>query len=170
MTIRIANHDDVETLTAMVNRAFVVEEFFTIGDRTSVDRVRRLLEQTGMFLIAERNGVAVGCVFVKNQDGIGYFGMLSVEPAVAGRGVGRALVNAAERHLADLGCSAVEIEVVNLRTELLPFYERLGYVQTGERPFNTPGRAKLPCHFLVMSKSLESSPSVPPFALPDSHT
>jgi hypothetical protein len=46
----------------------------------------------------------------------------------------------------------MEIEVVNLRTELPPFYHRFGYAETETRPLPDP--AKLPSHFIVMRKEL----------------
>jgi hypothetical protein len=51
----------------------------------------------------------------------------------------------------------VDIRVVNLRTELPPFYRRLGYVEQRTEPFTDP-RAHRPCHFICMSKTLEPGP------------
>jgi hypothetical protein len=48
---------------------------------------------------------------------------------------------------------------VDLRTELPPFYRRLGYEQTGTAPFSDPEKATRPCHFILMSKALDSRPS-----------
>jgi hypothetical protein len=53
----------------------------------------------------------------------------------------------------------VDISVVDLRTELPPFYRRLGYVETGTAPFPDPAKAKRPCHFILMSKPLTEYPS-----------
>jgi len=52
----------------------------------------------------------------------------------------------------------VDITVVDLRTELPPFYHRLGYVETGTAPFPSTGRATRPCHFILMSKRLIPAP------------
>jgi ribosomal protein S18 acetylase RimI-like enzyme len=93
-------------------------------------------------------------VFVKAKGTTGYFGMLSVEPGQQGKGLGRCLIDAAESHLRDRGCAAIEIEVVNLREELPPLYEKFGYVVRAERPFSNPERASRPCHFIVMTKPL----------------
>jgi predicted N-acetyltransferase YhbS len=154
MNIRIATADDAPILAAIINRAFVVEAFFKIGDRTSPEDVGGLMQAGGRFLIAEEDGTPVGCVFVKTRGATGYFGMLSVDPGQQGKGLGRVLIVASEAHLRGLGCRQVEIEVVNLREELPPFYERFGYVKTEERPFHTPERASQPCHFIVMTKAL----------------
>jgi predicted N-acetyltransferase YhbS len=107
------------------------------------------------FLIAENSGQAVACVLVKTKGATGYFGMLSVDPEQQGTGLGRVLIDASEAHLRQLGCRQIEIEVVNLREDLPPLYEKFGYRKTEERPFNTPERASQPCHFVVMTKMLE---------------
>ena len=61
------------------------------------------------------------------------------------------MIAAAEAYCRDAGCVALDINVVNLRTELPPFYKRLGYVETGSAPFTDP-RATRPCHMIVMTK------------------
>jgi N-acetylglutamate synthase-like GNAT family acetyltransferase len=155
MQIRIATENDVQAIAALINQAFIVEAFFKIGDRTSVENLGELMRKGGQFLVAEDAGGLVGCVFVKTKGATGYFGMLSVDPRVQGRGLGRTLIDASEAHLRARGCTRAEIEVVNLREELPPFYEKFGYVQTEERPFPDPARASQPCHFIVMTKALE---------------
>jgi GNAT superfamily N-acetyltransferase len=76
-----------------------------------------------------------------------------VDPARQGGGLGRLLVEAAEAHCRGAGCRKIDLRVVNLRTELPPFYRRLGYVATGTEPY-VDDDATQPCHFVVMSKSL----------------
>jgi hypothetical protein len=62
------------------------------------------------------------------------------------------MIAAAEDHCRNAGCREMELEVVNLRTELPPFYRKFGYLETGTRPFPDVEKSKLPCHFIVMSK------------------
>ncbi len=52
------------------------------------------------------------------------------------------------------GCRFVDLRVVNLRQELPRFYQKLGYAQSGTEPFPEDTATLLPCHFLIMSKSL----------------
>ena len=80
--------------------------------------------------------------------------MLSVDPARQGQGLGRALVAAAEARCQAAGCHEMEIEVVNLRTELPPFYRRLGYTQKVPVRSLSDERVTQPCHFIVMAKPL----------------
>jgi ribosomal protein S18 acetylase RimI-like enzyme len=156
--LRRAGEADAEPLAALVNASFSVERFFKRGDRTSAAGVAAMMRD-GYFLVAGRQTELAGAIFVRPTQPHGYFGMLSVAPAMQGRGLGRRLVDAAERDLALAGCTHAEIHVVNLREELPPFYRRLGYDVVGERPFPDPAEATQPCHMIVMRKRLSQAPA-----------
>jgi len=151
--IRPAQPEDAPAIAALVNRAFQVEAFFTTKDRTSVAEIAAMFER-GSFLLAEQDAALVGCVFVEPKGERGYFGLLSVDPLRQGSGIGGRLVDAAEEQCRRAGCRAIDIRVVNLRKELPPYYRGRGYQETGREPFPTGEPTKLPCEFVVMSKSL----------------
>jgi len=152
MTTRIAAPEDAEALAALISLAYRVEDFFKVGDRTDPDDVRRRMQDAAFLVLEEEDGSLAGAVYVKVRGTLGYFGMLSVDPSRQGQGLGTRLITAAEEHCRAAGCTDMEIEVVNLRTELPPYYRRFGYAESGSRPFSDP--AKLPCHLMVMSKRL----------------
>lgn len=154
MKTRIARPNDAKRVAALISLAYRVEDFFKIGDRTDEDDVRARMGKGEFLLLEDGDGALVGAVYVVIHDETGYFGMLSIDPARQGQGLGRQLIVAAEAHCRSAGCRQMELEVVNLRTELPPFYRRFGYVETVTRPFPDHDRAKLPCHFIVMTKSL----------------
>jgi predicted N-acetyltransferase YhbS len=157
--LRTAGPADAGAVTALINAAYQVERFFVDGDRTSEDEVRRHMAK-GTFLVAEQDdGAPIGCVYTEQRGDRGYFGLLAVDPAQHGKGVGRTLIAAAEARFLRAGCRAVDISVVDLRTELPPFYRRLGYVETGTAPFPDPDKATRPCHFILMSKPLTAEAS-----------
>lgn len=156
VVIREASAADVGAIVAVVNRAFVIEEFFVEGTRTSDPDVAERMTR-GSYLVVEGDAGIVGAVFVEAHDEVGHFGMLAVDPDAQGTGLGRLLVHAAEEWCRACGCAVVEIQVVDVRTELPPFYERLGYAYTGgAQPFPDPDRAKLACCCRVMRKRLDS--------------
>jgi GNAT superfamily N-acetyltransferase len=141
-------------VAALTSLAYRVEDFFVIGDRTDEAQVLALMEKSTFLLLEEEGGALAGSVYVDIRGDKGYFGMLSIDPARQGLGLGARLIDAAERFCCDAGCRTMEIEVVNLRTELPDFYRRRGYAETGTRPFSPNERTKLPCHFIVMTKPL----------------
>lgn len=151
--LRPAGPADAGAVTALINAAYQVERFFIDGDRTSEDEVRQYMAK-GTFLVAEQDAVPVGCVYTERRGDHGYFGLLAVDPAHHGQGLGRSLIEGAEELFRRAGCRTVDIQVVDLRVELPPFYRRLGYVETGTAPFTDPEKATRPCHFILMSKEL----------------
>jgi len=60
-----------------------------------------------------------------------------VEPTRQGAGIGRLLLDAAEREAVErFAAPRMEMTVIRQRTDLIPWYERRGYTLTGEtRPF-----------------------------------
>jgi predicted N-acetyltransferase YhbS len=152
--IRAAVPSDAEAVAQVINGAFVVERIAFDGDRTNPANVRAWMN-TGTFLLAEDSTGLVGCVYLELRRDRSYLGLLSVSPALQGKGLGRQLVAAAEEHSRSAGCRAMDLRIVSPRAEaLLPFYRRLGYAQTGTAPFTSDVPAKIPCHYIVMSKSL----------------
>jgi predicted N-acetyltransferase YhbS len=154
--IRAAGPEDAEGLVRLINAAFLVERSAFDGDRIDLEGVRGLLDK-GMFLVAEQDHspVVIGCVYVELRGERSYLGLLSVAPELQGKGLGRQLVAAAEEHSRRPGCRAMDLRIVSPRAgDLRPFYERLGYVETGTAPFPADVPTKVPCHYIVMAKSL----------------
>jgi ribosomal protein S18 acetylase RimI-like enzyme len=152
--IREAVSADVVALAALITRAYQVEAFFVDGDRAYADDVRACMRRGRFLLLEDDDGSVAGCVYVEVRGTRGYVGMLSIDPARQRRGLGRRLIAAAEDLCRSAGCRDMELEVVNLRTELPPFYRHLGYAEHGTRPFPDVRRLKQPCHFIVMTKRL----------------
>jgi len=157
-TVRPATTDDVPALARVINAAYAVEEFFLDGKRTSERELRDKLAAPGAgFLVIDGRapGLLAGAVYVERRGSHGYFGLLAVDPAHQGEGLGRMLVEAAEAHFRAAGCTVLDIDVVNLRLELPAFYSRFGFEPVGTAPFHGTERPKRPAHLVVMSKPLE---------------
>jgi GNAT superfamily N-acetyltransferase len=154
-TVRFAAADDAGAIAELVNRAYRVEEFFVGGDRTTTEEIRAQ-QRRGDFLVLDRgDGSLAAGVYVELRGERGFFGPLAVAPDLQGSGLGRRLIAVAEAVCAARGCRLMELQVVNLRAELPPFYRSLGYRECGTSPFPADAPAKLPCHFIHMAKPLE---------------
>ena len=112
------------------------------GQRTDAREVAELIANPDvMLLLAERGGqLLASCVVERlrgGHAGDGYFGMFSVRPEAQGNGTGRALLAEAERMARDeWHARAMRMTVIDVRAELIAWYERRGYRRTGEyRPF-----------------------------------
>lgn len=155
MTFRFAEESDLPALMALVNQAFHVERFFHIGERLDEERTRSYFRK-GRFLLAEDAGEMIGCVYVQMHGEEGYLGLLSVRSDRQKTGLGRRMVAAAEEFAREMGARRMDLTVVNLRTELPPFYQKLGYtiLRNEEVPDELARRVNQPIHFVRMSKPL----------------
>jgi GNAT superfamily N-acetyltransferase len=86
--------------------------------------------------------------------------MLAIPPGNQKAGLGRKLLEAAERWAMERGAAEIRMTVVNLRVALIDWYKRRGYALTGQtKPFpygdnryGTPKRNDL--YFVVLRKVL----------------
>jgi GNAT superfamily N-acetyltransferase len=150
---RLANLGDVEALAQLINAAFRVELPFIEGDRIDSEGVRAYIGK-GKFLVAEVPTGLAGCVYVELRGDRGYLGLLGVDPPRQGTGLGRKLMDAAEDFLLEAGCVAVDLRVISARGPLPAFYRHLGYLETGTAPFAPDVPVKVPCHYILMSKTI----------------
>lgn len=156
-TIRLATRSDIPGLACVINAAYRVEEFFLNAPRTTEPELVAKLEAPGhVFLVIDgvKDGALAGAVHVELRGKRGYFGLLSVDPTRQGEGLARVLVEAAEAHCRAAGCVALDIDVVNLRTELPAFYAKFGLLPVGTAPFPAHEKLRQPVHLIVMSKPL----------------
>ena len=101
-----------------------------------------------------------GCAAVTPRGPVAEFGTFAVQPTRQGTGLGSTLLAAAEAHARAHGASTMEMSVISLRTELIAFYRRRGYVDTGrsapfphgDERYGRPRRDDL--EFLVLAKPL----------------
>ena len=131
--IRWARPSEAEEIARIINVAFEVEREFRRGDRTTAGEIRELIER-GSILVFEEGGRLIGAVEVRVTGSAGYFGMLAVDTAFRRAGVGRALVEAAEEHCRGAGCTVMTMSTGEDRTELIPYYEKMGYRVTSIEP------------------------------------
>lgn len=174
--IRPARSSDVTALHALIESAYrgdsakmgwTHEADLLGGQRTDPQILADIIADPAQrLLIAERTGAPVGCVQVidKGQrDGarVSYLGLLTVRPVLQGGGLGSFLIDAAETHAREeLSAALMEMTVIKQRRELIDWYKRRGYVDTGREqpfPFDDP-RFGLPktrdLVFVVLEKSL----------------
>ena len=114
-----------------------------LGYEATPDEIAERLEairvEGRIVLLAELDGAVVGCLstsvmrVLHRPAPVGRISMMVVDEAVRGRGIGAALVRAAEEVLAAQGCYMVEVTSNVRRAEAHRFYERLGYERTSVR-------------------------------------
>jgi ribosomal protein S18 acetylase RimI-like enzyme len=142
LAFRPAQAGDVPAVVALVESAYrgdssrqgwTTEADLLDGRRTGVDDVLDSIHRAdSRIVLAEANGRLLACAHVAAEDGAGYFGMFSVQPDLQGSGIGKALLAEAERVIREeWQLPAMRMTVIDVRDELIAFYERRGYRRTG---------------------------------------
>src|SRR5829696_8232435 len=169
MNIRQAKKEDLPALNTLVNSAYrgdssrkgwTTEADLLDGIRTSESSLEEMVnKENAVILLAEENGLK-GCVYLEQQETDLYLGMLTVTPELQNKGPGSTLMQAAEERAKQLGCTKIKMTVITSRHELIAYYNRKGFNDTGTRqPFpNDPkfGIPKQPLQFMVMEKNILS--------------
>jgi GNAT superfamily N-acetyltransferase len=91
--------------------------------------------------VATLDGRLVGCVFLAPRGDHLYVGKLAVAPEFPGRGIGRALMEAAIREARRLKVAALELQTRVELTQNHAVFERLGFRHIGSTAhpgFNRP--------------------------------
>jgi len=173
--MRAATLADVNALNELVARAYrgdaaragwTHEADLLDGQRTDVEALSEMIRDPDkVILLACDEETLVGCVLVERQgESTAYLGLLSVEPARQSGGIGRFLIDAAEREaISRFRAARMKMTVIRQREDLIPWYERRGYARTGETApfpldderFGIPKRRDL--EFVVLAKTLDRS-------------
>ncbi|HTX65026.1 MAG TPA: GNAT family acetyltransferase [Opitutaceae bacterium] len=88
---------------------------------------RKLRVNPEWFLVAERAGAVAGTVMAGYEGHRGWINYLAVEPRRRRDGLGRALMDEAERRLRAAGCAKINLQVRTGNRDVIAFYEKLGY-------------------------------------------
>jgi len=152
---REAAAPDQTRLIPLINSAFSIETFLD-GARTDEARLTAMMRKGAVLVAEDEDGCLLGSIYMERRGARGYLGMLAVDPARQGEGLGRKLMLAAEERFREQGCDGIDITVLNLRPELPRIYRRFGYVETGVEEFkpSQPLGPGVECHCIVMSKEL----------------
>ncbi|MEY2863067.1 MAG: hypothetical protein RLY58_774 [Pseudomonadota bacterium] len=175
--IRRAVETDIAPLMTLINRAYrpqqgeaqgwTHESDWVDGDRMNASALYELLDdpqQQLWVLTHATEGCVQGCVLLTAQPNHAAhvavsIGLLTVDVALQGQGLAKQLLAFAEQQ-AVLTWSAqqVSMSVLQIRTALLAFYTRHGYVYTGEQqPYpigQGVGRPKQDLNILMLKKVL----------------
>ena len=112
-------------------------------NRAQKDYAEELVRNHIMLAFADALGLVAmgGWIAMPDDATIGRIRKLAVHPAAARRGIGRHMVEDAERRARDTGCTRF---IVRSSLNAVPFYERLGYRITGHGVVPTAAGIDIP--------------------------
>ncbi len=123
MNIRIANENDKELVFALRFEVFVDEQ--NVPPEIELDKE----DEHALHIIAEENGIAIGCgrVIISGRDA--HIGRLAVKRSRRGQGVGASVCKFITEYCRSLDCTRIWL---NSQLHAVGFYEKLGFEKKGD--------------------------------------
>lgn len=168
---RHATSDDIPALIGLVTSAYRGESsklgWTSEADLLGGQRIDSAMlaetidDPSQQLLIFEDSGSPAACVAVERREGYGYVGMVTVSPTQQRSGWGVRLLDTAEAIIRDgWQLKRARMTVIAQRPELIAWYIRKGYADTGETApfpygdpsFGAPKRDDL--YFVILEKAL----------------
>ncbi len=165
-----ATIEDAVALNALVNSAYrgesgkqgwTTEADLIDGTRIDVDGMEDILKDPlATILKYVENEKILACVELIREENKLYLGMLTVSPILQGKGIGKELLRAAEQEALRQNYNTIVMQVISVRQELIDWYLRHGYIDTGKRKpfhFTEPrfGQPKQQLEFVILEKNIK---------------
>lgn len=161
--------EDAPELSMLVNSAYrgdsgrqgwTTEADLIDGTRTDASILEEIIKTPGSLILkyVEDNKI-LGCVELRKEGEKLYLGMLTVNPLLQNKGIGKALMKEAEAVALKQNCNAIFMNVLSQRKELIDWYARHGYSNSGRRKpfaFTDPrfGSPRMPLEFIILEKPI----------------
>ena len=172
MILSVANNSDISALNKLINSAYrgdeskkgwTTEAEILDGIRIDEETLTDYFKKTNVTILkcCDESGEIYGTVYLELNAPKLYLGMFAVSPVSQGKGIGKMLLKEAEAFALKHQCDRIAITVISTRSELIEWYRRHGYVETGnsiafeeiEKPFGDPKTNNI--RLIAMEKMLK---------------
>jgi ribosomal protein S18 acetylase RimI-like enzyme len=123
LQIRVFRPDDRQAVIRLWEKCSLVVP----QNDPAADIACKLKVQPELFLVGLMETAIVATVMAGYDGQRGWINYLAVSPDHRGRGIGRGMMEGAERKLRRLGCPKINLQVRKTNTGVIEFYRRLGY-------------------------------------------
>lgn len=149
----------------MINDAYEIENGSTgvafkssnrIHFREDIENPIKSKNVVKAILKQENNEIIVGCIIWSEDENSLFFGPLAVHTNYQKYGIGKKLINHIEDKCRLKNKLILNMCVVNHRTDVIPIYEKLGFIVTGViEPYYEPQYLTRDSYFIYYYKNIE---------------
>ena len=125
--IRELEMGDIEAVSIMEAQSFSMPW-------SAKDFEQLVSDEKSLYLVAEADGLVVGCCGVTNVRGEGNINNVVVQEAYRGQGIAYAMMQELLVRGREMGCTEFTLEVRVSNAPAIHVYQKLGFVSEGIRP------------------------------------
>ncbi|MBP3352049.1 MAG: ribosomal protein S18-alanine N-acetyltransferase [Lachnospiraceae bacterium] len=125
--IRELEMGDIEAVSIMEAQSFSMPW-------SAKDFEQLVSDEKSLYLVAETDGLVVGCCGVTNVCGEGNINNVVVQEAYRGQGIAYAMMQELLVRGREMGCTEFTLEVRVSNAPAIHVYQKLGFVSEGIRP------------------------------------
>ncbi len=169
LNFRIAQSQDTSLLVSLINSAYrqeqgnswTSESEIVTGDRINDQQLQHsLIQDNFQLLVVELDETIVACIGLTfDQNGV-EIGTFCIAPSLQNQGLGKRVLDFTEQYIIKEfpQIKTLIMWVLSVRYELIAYYERRGYVQTGkieDYPLDADvGKPVVDLHLVEMRKTI----------------
>jgi ribosomal protein S18 acetylase RimI-like enzyme len=112
--------------------------------KRDIERKRKVNPE--WFLVGEMDGQVVSTCMIGYEGHRGWINYLAVRPDLQRHGLGKQIMEHAEKLLLDAGCAKINLQIRSTNQEVIRFYESIGYSQDPVVSMGKRLEPDIPCH------------------------
>ncbi len=144
LQFRTAKIEDSDNICVLVNsvyrgenakKGWTTEAELLDGVRITTEKINEIIKtENHIILLILLENKTIGCVYLQKKNNKCHLGMLSVNVDFQNKGIGKILIDKSEDYAKnEFLCDEMEMKVIGQRTELVEYYQRRGYILTGQK-------------------------------------
>lgn len=126
---------DTANLVVLVNKAYSYQDGVKGAQRTDQAGIRKYASKSNLFVFVDtKSGTLAGCValHLQPEDNYVYFGLLTIDTAYAGNGIGAKIIQSVDTYARYLNATGITLNYMHLAPWLKVYYESFGFKETGD--------------------------------------
>lgn len=131
VNLRRFKDSDTDALVLLINEAYSYQDHVNGEPRTNPAHLRKRASEVELYVV-QKDDSLIGCVYIEPRYASLHFGLLTLIPKHRGTGLSQSMMEAIEAYAKDNRFTTLELDYMSLAPWLKPYYEKYGFIETGE--------------------------------------
>ena len=133
ISCELAQDGDISDAVELINHAFEYQDKAKGDKRITAEKLADRMRTSDAYVFKDKESNIVGAVYCETDTFKIHFGLLAVADSYRGSGLAKAIMDAIEKYALDHKIKELELDYMSIAPWLKKYYEKYGFVETGER-------------------------------------